>query len=440
MANITTENINTLAQLAASISDGDYIYIYKSGANTFARIEKSLFMQGSSQGGGAASDVTIDNVNAIQAKVDELIGKIANFALSSSVNPIGTLDWGDSGDDPVTPVPALTSPTHNSSVNVGEIAYDGTSVSTSIYIKGSNLTLPLALAITGTGLSVSTSSVTAANANNGVNVNVTYANSASGTATTSGTLTISSSELSSDIVVSLTASKAADVTPSGYVTSGLVLHLDGLNQGGTSGKWIDSVGNKEFVLTGATAASNGVLFDEEGEMGVYNGTNPEWMYTGCTIEVCLTALSGFNTTNRVLFGNGVDSGIAAIYSAPSGSTKGWAFGVWSHTSYTDLGNTSKRADSDTISGAITLSMNAERLVKNGSTNTGTLLQTRLGVAKNVALTVGGMLRTGDTLSDATFFANATIHEVRIYNRQLSEAEMLQNQRYDNERYNLGLTI
>ena len=52
MANITTENINTLAELASSIGDGDYIYIHKAGANTFSRIEKSLFMQGSSQGGG----------------------------------------------------------------------------------------------------------------------------------------------------------------------------------------------------------------------------------------------------------------------------------------------------------------------------------------------------------------------------------------------------
>ena len=46
MANITTENINTLAQLAASISDGDYIYIYKAASHSFARIEKSVFLQG----------------------------------------------------------------------------------------------------------------------------------------------------------------------------------------------------------------------------------------------------------------------------------------------------------------------------------------------------------------------------------------------------------
>lgn len=59
MANITTENINTLAELASSIGDGDYIYIHKAGANTFARIEKSLFMQGSSQGSGGidANDI-----------------------------------------------------------------------------------------------------------------------------------------------------------------------------------------------------------------------------------------------------------------------------------------------------------------------------------------------------------------------------------------------
>lgn len=53
MANeITTDNINTKAQEVASLSDGDYVYVYKTGASGFSRIEKSLLLQGSSQGGG----------------------------------------------------------------------------------------------------------------------------------------------------------------------------------------------------------------------------------------------------------------------------------------------------------------------------------------------------------------------------------------------------
>lgn len=94
--NITTENINTLAQLAASISDGDYIYIYKAESNSFARIEKSLLL---GSGGGSTSAATIANVNLLQAKIDELIGLLANSAFSSSrPEAIGELDWGSGGD------------------------------------------------------------------------------------------------------------------------------------------------------------------------------------------------------------------------------------------------------------------------------------------------------------------------------------------------------
>ena len=96
--NISTENINTLAQLVSSIGDGDYIYIYKASSNSFARIEKSLLL---GSGDGSTSAATIANVNLLQAKIDELIGKLANsaFALDNSKpEQIGELDWGSSGE------------------------------------------------------------------------------------------------------------------------------------------------------------------------------------------------------------------------------------------------------------------------------------------------------------------------------------------------------
>lgn len=56
MANeITTDNINTKAQEVASIGDGDYVYIFKTGAQGFSRIAASHFAQGGS--GGNASKV-----------------------------------------------------------------------------------------------------------------------------------------------------------------------------------------------------------------------------------------------------------------------------------------------------------------------------------------------------------------------------------------------
>ena len=104
--------------------------------------------------------------------------------------------WTPGGD---TPTPTLTSPTNGSTVNVG--ANTGNGVSKSITVKGSNLTTALTVSVSGTGFSVAPTSISATNANNGTTVTVTY----NGTATNAtGTLTISSSEVSA--TVNLTAS------------------------------------------------------------------------------------------------------------------------------------------------------------------------------------------------------------------------------------------
>lgn len=418
------------------------IYYCKKDGRFYTYSQESLTFSPVSMGSGT-SDRTIVNVNALQAKIDELISKLANYALSSEVLPVGTLDWGESGgggdDQPVAQTPVLTSPTNNSSYNIGEIAYNGTSVSKQIYIKGSNLTQPLTIAISGTGLSVSTNEVTASQANSGVYVTITYTNSTSGAASTSGTLTISSNELSNNVVISLMASKAAEeVVVGDYVTDGLILHLDGKNQGDDSGIWKDTVGDKEFrLIGGATSGANGVEFASEGAMGVYeDSSNPEWYYNECTIEVCFTPRSDFGGVNRVLFGNSIDSGIAAVFSYPKPQTQGWAFGVMSDNDYPTPGNTSKRRWQGTLSGLTTLSMNTERMIINNSVYVDTLEQTKLGRAKgtNVQLTVGGMVRINEGTDEATFYADSIIHEVRIYSRNLSQAEMEHNRQVDNSRY------
>ena len=101
--------------------------------------------------------------------------------------------------------PQITAPTNGSTVNVGTIAANETSVSKVITVKGTDLTKALNVSVSGTGFSVTPSTISAANANNGTNVTVTYTSSTAGSAT--GTLIISSSEAST--TVNLTASKIA---------------------------------------------------------------------------------------------------------------------------------------------------------------------------------------------------------------------------------------
>ena len=86
---------------------------------------------------------------------------------------------------------------------MGTIPVDGSSVSTIVTVKGTNLTGSLSVTVSGTGFAVTPSTLAASDVNNGTTVTVTY----SGTAeSATSTLTLSSSEVSR--TVSLTAGKA----------------------------------------------------------------------------------------------------------------------------------------------------------------------------------------------------------------------------------------
>lgn len=517
MPNISTENINTLAQAVASIGDGDYIYILKAGASSFARIELSLFLQAlgeiSSSGSGSIDADTYaniqGNVNTVAAKVDELIGALAKLAFNEDVEAIGDLSWEDSGgggDEPSVR-PVLSSPAVNTTVNIGQIASDGTSVSKTIAIKGSGLTKNLAIAVSGTGFSVSPSTLPYADVNSGTSVTVTYTNTGTGDGTTkSGSLSISSDEVSrsvtlkaskaaegvtyrnivgtfthcqmsglpatvadggsfsgtlvadsgydlpsditvvgtctksynpttgalsltnitSDITLSATAQQSE--TPSGdYISSGLVLNLDGTDRGNTSGHWIDKVGDYDFTLgSGATEQTNGVQFDAAYEWGTCDNAdllNAIPSYSEGTIEVCFTPLSGFGGSIRTLVKPPEAGKIGAAI-----STNGATFYHGVDSSRVELARALVSSVSDTSLQVI--SANATRLVQNRSTSTATLTSANLVPNRLSALAVGGAAVAGS--SDT--WAMAVIHSVRIYSRQLSESEMLHNQALDLAKY------
>lgn len=117
---------------------------------------------------------------------------------------------------------ALTSPSA-SSIDVGTIASDGSSVQTSVTIQGANLSKAVSLRVTGNGFSLSKSSLSASQVNNGTAVIVYYNNSSQGPASATGSLIISSDEVSKTI--ELTAAKAAP-SASPVLTSPTISSLD----------------------------------------------------------------------------------------------------------------------------------------------------------------------------------------------------------------------
>lgn len=59
-------------------------------------------------------------------------------------------------------------------------------------------------------------------------------------------------------------------TQGGYVQDGLELFLDGLNRGGTSGKWFDLTNNYEFTIENCTENNGFVYINGNNGSQIYN--------------------------------------------------------------------------------------------------------------------------------------------------------------------------
>lgn len=535
MADLTTGNINTEAQTAASVADGDYIYIYKADAGVFSKIEKSLLLQGA--GGGSSSGISAevyeaikDNVNRVQGRLDALIGALANMSFNSLPKPalVGALTWPD-GTTPSTQTASLVlkfngTTVNGSTVNVTADDEDDTTIWISVKAKnltsGDSFTLSLS---NSSGYTLSQSTITASEATIGADVAITY----SGTSASNTRLTISGNGLSESVMVSI-AEAGAEVTyyditgvltgctingsssvsaqavsggnwsgtlvaeegytlpeinnyiiTSGtfgsislsgstltifgitsditfaiiatqdqqevteYATNGLVLHLDGQNQGAESGVWKDTVGNKRFVLEGnPVVTENGVMFStvsnvSNANYGHYDSAEGiDWPCDSYTIEICFTTTDGFDASkSQAFFGINTEGSIAATYKG--GSNSGFGFAAFPLSTPSSTKHDYKRLlkSGTTINGgsSYTLSMNVVAHVLNGEVDQSNCVNTALGVISgdNKALMVGGTTYTNQYNFRG---CDAIIHEVRIYNRPLQIYEMKQNQQLDNKRY------
>ena len=175
--------------------------------------------------------------------------------------------WGNmqgepwTGNGQVVTTPMLTQPANGTTINVGTIALDAPSVSTQVTVKGINLTQDLTITASGEGFSVTPSSLTAAAVNNGATITITY----SGTATSaSGTLTLSSNEVSRS--VALTASKAQQGDDPATPTADYAIETwEGCTSGGY---WTTDVQGAafmwHFVNAGIFAQSNDHWNDQIG--------------------------------------------------------------------------------------------------------------------------------------------------------------------------------
>lgn len=203
----------------------------------------------------------------------------------------------------------------------------------------------------------------------------------------------------------------------GYITDGLVLWLDGIDRGNTENAWTDKIGGHVFTAeNGASFTSNALRLSTAQWQYLQNSSfNGEG---GMTIEVACSKTRN-NTAELVFFGKSVGD---------------IAFGFLGNNSICwGRGTAYKKpiyANSD-ISGAF--SVNTDQGMINGTAAAKGSNDSWVD-ANNSNNFVG---RRGN--NTGTYF-DGDIYSIRIYSRNLTADEMLHNQRIDNARFNLGLTI
>lgn len=492
MANISTDNINTIAQLSASIDDDDYIYIFKVSSGTIARVTKAQLLQDIANSGGGISETVYaairNNVNTLQAKVDDIINIIRNNMATyvfpngrPSINVVGQLYWPSGGE---TPTPMLLSP---SSAISATLQYGSDTVAIPVSIQGSNLESALSFAITGTGFTLSTQSLSASDANNGTSIVITHTRQQGVESTATGQLVISSEDTGVGGTFNINVTYAQDqqgggdepsdtyTEPYDLHTNRLLLHLDGKHMGSEPNKWKDPSEDRNivFTLTAENTIENnieneverpsvvsdsngtkGVDFSTNGQFAVCNKTNllEDLGYENCLIEVCFTANNDFLDTGKIrpfFVTNGNDN-IACIFGYAK--DRGYKHFDYRTASSTSTGNAwvvdNPYSDAFPPQGVtlFRVSMSKDLLIINGISYTTRFTQAIAPLPSSgnnpaLPILVGGR-RTVDNNGTYHRSCHAIIHDVRIYDiRNLSEEQVSAlisyNQGKDDERYGTG---
>jgi hypothetical protein len=197
-----------------------------------------------------------------------------------------------------------------------------------------------------------------------------------------------------------------------YISEGLVFHLDGADA--TTSTWVDKVGGVEFAMHNVTLdADGGVVFSGTGSYGNYPN-NLNFPISTHTIEVVVKRAS--NDMACVFMINAADN---------------VAFGFSSGINYivTKSGNSNKRVAWEIIdNGLHVYSVKTNKAFSDGNTMAPRSPDTWY-------LRQGGTFVGSRSADNAAF--KGSVYQIRIYNRQLSDKEILHNQAIDMAKYGIN---
>ena len=205
-------------------------------------------------------------------------------------------------------------------------------------------------------------------------------------------------------------------TPGGelsdYVQSGLVLHLDG-KSGKSGSTWTSVVGSVSFTNNNATFNDDNISFNGSSSyLSNTSFTTP--LDTVGTIEICFEK-SG--SGNGIMYMPATDKALAlGIFNSKA---------VWT-------ANASKKSVYSVSQNKGIISINNDLAIMNGvsMTSSGTDFWTG-----RITTTYIGRRGSGNI-----YYYSGKIYSIRIYERKLSQEEIIHNQKVDNVRFNLGLSI
>ena len=212
-----------------------------------------------------------------------------------------------------------------------------------------------------------------------------------------------------------------------------MFQLDGLHKGPTSGKWTDLKGGVVWDNHGATELDDCWQFDGSSYLDSQNMVAHE--PRTCTIEVVID--SGLTNQHYFVFTDG--SKMVLYYYNNYQNLDIWA--SRGHTNSTGYGGitTSHLTSPDNGNGKKIVSVTGNNQgTVGGKVNGVSRIATSTNFGAGPKAIIGGLWSA--TNNELRMQFTGKVYAIRIYDTILSEADMLANQRLDNQRFNLGLTI
>ena len=205
-----------------------------------------------------------------------------------------------------------------------------------------------------------------------------------------------------------------------YISDGLTFHVDGIEsaEGTVKDLVTDTIFNANTAASiayenGGIVLTGGFFYRATALLGNSSSQTVEVCFSPSVMQACCIFASGTNGVNTyypcVIF---TANGEQITFLARKGSAYNPGL---------------------VANGKYTISMNTARGISNGVA----MATNGTNYYANVGHTVIGARRYSNAYS-AKF--SGTIYSIRVYSRQLTQAEMLHNQKVDNVRFNLGLTI